>query len=364
MAVSGGTPLKFLIFRGPLDEKKISHREEYMSQRISLTGIKPTGVPHLGNFIGAIRPALQLSERYEARYFIADYHALNTVKDAAELRSLTYEVAAAWLACGLDPERVLLYRQSDIPETFELATVLMCFTAKGLMNRAHAYKAKVQENEANGRTPDDGINMGLYTYPVLMAADILLFNTNVVPVGHDQKQHVEMTADMAQSFNHHYGQEVLVVPEAVTTESTQSVIGLDGRKMSKSYRNTIPLFLPPKKLRKTVMKIITNSQAVEEPKDPDSCNIFRLFQLFADDAQQETLRKRYQTGGMGWGEAKEALVDIMEDVLSPLRSRYDKLMADKSYIDQVLRKGADRARPIAAETLQRIRSVCGVDVPS
>lgn len=331
-----------------------------MPRRTVLTGIKPTGVPHIGNFFGAIKPALELTEHYDARYFIADYHALNSIKDPEVLTNLTYEVAAAWLSCGLDAENVLFYKQSDIPETFELSTLLMAFTAKGLMNRAHAYKAVAAENTESGRDVDAGINMGLYTYPVLMAADILLFDSNYVPVGRDQKQHIEMTADIAQTVNHTYGKELLVVPEAIINESTQVITGLDGRKMSKSYNNTIQLFLPEKKLRQTVMKIITTSQSVEEPKDPETCNIFALYRLFADATEQNDLASRYRNGGMGWGEAKQALFEKINYVLKPVRERYEDLIGEKSYIDRILKEGAEKAKPIAAHTIQRLRRAIGV----
>ncbi|MDD3807946.1 MAG: tryptophan--tRNA ligase, partial [Candidatus Marinimicrobia bacterium] len=312
-----------------------------MQKKVSLTGIKPTGIPHIGNYFGAIRPALELSKEYEARYFIADYHALNSVKDPHLLKEMVYEVAATWLASGLDPEKVLFYRQSDVPETFDLAMILMAFTPKGLMNRAHAYKSAVQENEQAGKDPDDGINMGLYTYPVLMAADILLFDTNVVPVGKDQKQHVEMAADIAQSLNRTVGKNLLVIPEAKISESTQTVVGLDGRKMSKSYNNTISLFLPSKKLHKTLMKIVTNSQGVEEPKDPETSHIFTLYKLFATPEQQKKLAQRYRAGGMGWGEAKQELFEVMDTYLAPMREKYYAIIDDKEHIDKILKEGAE-----------------------
>jgi len=332
-----------------------------MQQKVSLTGIKPTGIPHIGNYFGAIRPALELAKAYEARYFIADYHALNSIKDPVHLKEMVYEVAAAWLAAGLNPDKVLFYCQSDVPETFDLTTILMAFTPKGLMNRAHAYKASVQENEAAGKDPDDGINMGLYTYPVLMAADILLFDTNVVPVGKDQKQHVEMTADIAQSVNHTYGKELLVVPEAMISESTQTVVGMDGRKMSKSYNNTISLFLPQKKLRKTVMKIVTNSQGIEEPKDPDSCSVFALYKLFATPEQQEKLAARYRAGGIGWGEAKQELFEVMDACLKPMREKYFSIMENKDEIDRILKEGSEKARQVASRTVARVRKAIGVN---
>jgi len=332
-----------------------------MNKKVSLSGIKPTGIPHIGNYFGAIRPALELAQEYEARYFIADYHAINSIKDPSLLKEMVYEVAAAWLAAGLNPDKVLFYRQSDVPETFDLTTILMAFTPKGLMNRAHAYKAQVQENEEGGKDPDEGINMGLFTYPVLMAADILLFDTNVVPVGKDQKQHVEMTADIAQSLNHTYGKELLVVPQPVIGESTQTVTGLDGRKMSKSYSNTISLFLPRKQLRKTIMKIVTNSQGMEEPKDPDSCNVFSLYKLFASPEQQKALVKRYRAGGMGWGDAKLELYDVMDDFLTPMRERYFDIIDNKPEIDRILKEGSDKARMIAGRTVARVRKAIGVN---
>lgn len=331
-----------------------------MKKKVALTGIKPTGTPHIGNYLGAIKPAIELSEQYDARYFIADYHALNSIKDGETLRSHTYEIAATWLACGLDPDKVLFYKQSSVPETFELSTILMSFTAKGLMNRAHAYKASVAANLKNNNDPDKAVNMGLYTYPVLMAADILLFNTNVVPVGKDQKQHIEMAADIAQVLNHNYGKELLVIPEPVIDENTQTIVGMDGRKMSKSYNNTIPIFLPEKKFRKTIMKIVTNSQAVEEVKDPDNCNVFALYRLFATPEQQEALRKKYLAGGMGWGEAKQELFQVMNTLIAPMREKYDDLIANKDYIDKVLHEGAEKAREIASATIQRLRNASGI----
>ena len=332
-----------------------------MSRKVCLTGIKPSGILHIGNYFGAIKPAIELAEHYDSRYFIADYHALNTIKDPAILKELTHKLAASWLACGLDPETMMFYRQSDVPETFELTTILMAFTSKGLMNRAHAYKASVQENTLAGNDPDAGVNMGLFTYPVLMAADILLFNTNIVPVGKDQKQHVEIAADIAQSLNHAYGKEILTVPAPVISETTQVIVGLDGRKMSKSYDNVIPLFLPTKKLRKIIMKIVTNSQEVDEPKDPDTSHVFSLYKLFATPEEQSIARERYLAGGMGWGHAKQELFDIIDAHFSPMREKYDLLMEDPSHIDRILKEGADKARMIAAATVQRLRDTIGID---
>ena len=332
-----------------------------MQKKVSLTGIKPTGIPHLGNYIGAIKPALKLAETCEARYFIADYHALNGIKDAAMMREYTYEIAAAWLACGLNPEQVMFYKQSQVPETFELLTMLLAFTPKGLMNRAHAYKAIVQKNKEEGTDPDDGVNMGLYTYPVLMAADILLFDTDYVPVGNDQFQHIEMAVDIAESFNFIYQTQGFKIPSPLATEETKTVVGLDGRKMSKSYNNIIPLFAQEKELKKLIMKIVTNSQTMEEPKDPDTCNIFSLYKHFANREQIEVLRQRYIAGGMGWGHAKNELFEVMNQFLSPLRDKYNGLMQDKAYIDKVLLEGSIKARELATKKITTLRGIVGIE---
>ena len=330
-------------------------------KKISLTGIKPTGDLHIGNYFGAIKPALELAKEYDARYFIADYHALNIMKDPKELNTTIRQVAAGWLAAGLDPEKVVFYRQSSIPEVFELTTMLMAFTAKGLMNRAHAYKAAVQENTEKDDDTDAGINMGLFTYPVLMAADIILFDSDIVPVGKDQVQHIKMAQDIAQSVNANYGQQILKVPQAGVQKDSAVVPGLDGRKMSKSYGNVIPLFAPEKTLRKTVMRIITNSQSVEEPKNPDESQIFQLYKLFADNDEQTALAARYRSGGMGWGEAKEELFRVVNRCLAPMRERFDAIMADIPSLDKILQQGADKARPIAAATVKRFRKAAGID---
>jgi tryptophanyl-tRNA synthetase len=331
-----------------------------MKKKIALTGIKPTGNPHIGNYFGAIKPALSLANQYETRYFIADYHALNQTKEPVALQNQIYEIAAAWLACGLDPDSSLIYKQSAVPQTFELNTILLAFTPKGLMNRAHAYKAMLQTNEELGRDPDDGVNMGLFTYPVLMTADILLFDADVVPVGSDQQQHLEMATDIAQDVNRTYNKELLKVPQALIHKDTGVVIGLDGRKMSKSYNNTIPMFLPEKKLRKTLMKIVTNSQTIEESKNPDDCNVFALYKLFADESQLENMRKRYLAGGLGWGHAKQALFEIMNDTFSPFRKEFDRLMADKGYIDHIMETGSAKASELAEKKLCLLRKEIGV----
>ncbi|MDR0503894.1 MAG: tryptophan--tRNA ligase [Treponema sp.] len=330
-------------------------------KKISLTGIKPTGDLHIGNYFGAIKPALELANEYDARYFIADYHGLNTMKDPKELSSTIRHVAAGWLASGLDPEKVIFYRQSSIPEVFELTIMLMAFTSKGLMNRAHAYKDAAGKNREKGDDTDSGINMGLFTYPVLMAADIIIFDSDIVPVGKDQEQHVEMAQDIAQSVNANYGTQVLKVPQAQIQENVAVVPGLDGRKMSKSYGNVIPLFAPEKTLRKTIMRITTNSQTVDEPKDPDTSQIYQLYKLFADCGEQSALAARYRAGGMGWGEAKEELFRVINRELSPVRERYDAIMADIPSLDKILQQGAQKARPIAAATVKRFRKAAGID---
>jgi len=330
-------------------------------KKIALTGIKPTGIPHIGNFLGSIQPALKLSESCEARYFVADYHALNSTKDPLAIREMSLQIAAAWLACGLDPDKVLFYKQSGVPETFELLTILLAYTPKGLMNRAHAYKAMLQSNAEVGKDPDDGVNMGLFTYPVLMAADILLFDTDYVPVGNDQFQHVEMAVDIAQSFNYIHQCEAFRLPEPLAHETSKTVLGLDGRKMSKSYGNIIPIFAPEKQLRKLVMKIVTNSQGVEEPKDPDTCSVFSLYKCFATDDQIAMLRERYLAGGMGWGHAKQELFEVMNAQLSPYRERFEQLIADPGYINSVLQMGSDKARELASAKIKSLRSILGID---
>ena len=330
-------------------------------KKISLTGVQATGDPHIGNYFGAIKPALELAQTYEARYFIADYHSLNSVKNPKELSANIREVAACWLAAGLDPEKTLFYRQSSIPEVFELSTMLMAFTAKGLMNRAHAYKAAVQANNEKNDDPDAGVNMGLFTYPILMAADILIFDSDVVPVGKDQTQHIEMTQDIAQAVNANYGQQVFKIPQGAISEEVGVIPGLDGRKMSKSYGNVIPLFAPEKELRKTIMRIVTNSQAVEEPKDPDTSQIFALYKYFANAEEQTALASRFRGGGMGWGEAKEELFRVVNRLLSPIRERYNALITDPAGIDKLLTQGAEKARPIAAAVVKRFRKAAGID---
>ena len=332
-----------------------------MTQKIALTGIKPTGTPHIGNWLGAIRPGLELASTKGTRaiYFIADYHALTAVQEPSALRHMTYDVAATWLALGLDPEQTLIYRQSDIPEVFELSWILSCMTTKGWMNKAHAYKAAVDRNQEAGETDlDVGINIGVYTYPVLMAADILLFDSDVVPVGKDQVQHIEIARDIAQRVNHLYG-DVLKLPAAHVVENVAIVPGLDGRKMSKSYGNVIPLFLPPKQLRKVINRIVTDSTPPEVSKDPESSHIFQIYRAVASADETRALAERYHAG-IGWGEAKGALFDVLDAALAPARDRYAALMADTAQIDRILADGAQRARVIAAQTLARVRAAIGI----
>ncbi len=334
--------------------------------RTVLTGIKPTGTPHLGNLLGAIRPALRLTAdpALRAFYFIADYHALNSVHDCRELTRLTREVAATWLAFGLDAvlgsDRVLFYRQSDVPEVFELTWILTCFTAKGWMNKAHAYKAKTAENERAGNPDlDAGIGMGLYLYPILMAADILLFEADLVPVGEDQKQHIEIARDIAQRVNHTYGAELLKLPSALIDAGTAVIPGRDGRKMSKSYDNTLPLFAPPAALRKLVNSIVTDSTPPEAPKDPASSVVFKIFEQFAPPDATVALRRRYRDG-ISWGEAKAELLAVLEPQLAEPRERYQALIADPRRIDELLALGRDRARALARPVIDRLRAATGI----
>lgn len=333
--------------------------------KVSLTGIKPTGEPHLGNYIGAIKPALTLVQDYEAMYFIADYHALTTVRDPQLLRHYTRSVAATWIAAGLDPDRVIFYRQSDIPEIFDLTWIMACMTGKGLMNRAHAYKAARDRNEEAGKTDlDAGVNMGLYNYPVLMAVDILIMDTDVVPVGRDQIQHVEIAADIAGSFNHIYGKTFkFKIPQAVVpdAETGRTLPGVDGRKMSKSYDNTIPLFCNEAQLKKLVRLIPTDSAPVEQPKDPDSSNVFQILEQFAAPEVTADTRRRLRDGGTGWGELKNQLFDVLNAQLSPLRQRYNALMDPDSELDALLAAGAEKARKRAVPVLTQVRKAIGID---
>jgi tryptophanyl-tRNA synthetase len=327
---------------------------------IALTGIKPTGNPHIGNYLGMYRPALDLMKNYQGMYFVADYHALTTMRDAQHLRDLVYEVAASWLALGLNPEEAIFFRQSDIPEIPEFSWILACFTSKGLLNRAHAYKDAVDANLALDHDPDEGINAGLYNYPVLMAADILLYGSDVVPVGLDQKQHIEITRDIAMAFNRAYG-EVLKVPEGIIQENVMKVPGIDGRKMSKSYGNVIPIFAPEKQLRKQVMRIVTDSKHPEDPKDPEGDNLFSLLQFFAAPERLEQIRLLYINGGAAYGDLKKELADLILQQFGDARTKFEALIQDKPHLDRVLMDGAKKARAIAKPILAKARKVTGVD---
>jgi tryptophanyl-tRNA synthetase len=327
-------------------------------KKISLSGIKPTGTPHLGNYLGMIRPALDLAKDYRAFYFIADAHALNQVHDADELQRRSFETAATLLALGLNPEEVTFFRQSDIPEVFELAIILEASAAKGLLNRAHAYKAAVDANLASGRDPDAGVNLGLFTYPILMAADILLFGSDVVPVGEDQRQHVEIAADIARTFNHTYG-DVLVIPEALIREEVSAIPGIDGRKMSKSYDNVIPIFAPPDPLRKRIASIVTDSRPPEEPKKPEDDNLFGIYRFFATPEEAEAMRGKYLRGGFGYGEVKAALFDVLERTFGPARTRYEELIQDRPHLSRVLSAGAEKARAQCSPLIRRAREAIG-----
>ncbi|GAB3789365.1 tryptophan--tRNA ligase [Dyella agri] len=327
-----------------------------------LTGITTSGTPHLGNYVGAIRPAIGASRRadVDAFFFLADYHALIKCGDAARVERSRLEIAATWLAAGLDPARVTFYRQSDIPEIPELTWFLTCVTAKGLLNRAHAYKAAVDRNNETGEDPDAGVTAGLYMYPVLMAADILAFDAHKVPVGRDQIQHIEMARDIGQRFSHLYGQDFFVLPEVAIEEDVATLPGLDGRKMSKSYDNTIPLFEGGAKgLREAIMRIVTDSRAPGEPKDPDSSALYTIFRAFADDAESAAYRQAL-VDGIGWGEAKQRLFERIEAELAPMRERYDALIAKPAAIEEILRAGAAKARAVATPKLATIREAIGL----
>jgi tryptophanyl-tRNA synthetase len=327
-----------------------------------LTGIKPTGQPHIGNYLGAIRPGIEMGKEpgTETWLFIADYHALINNHDPKKMREMTMEVAATWLAAGLDPKKTVFYRQSDIPEIPELNWILSCFTSKGLMNRAHAYKAKIQENEAQGKEDlDFGVSMGLFNYPVLMTADILIFNADKVPVGEDQVQHLEIARDIAQKFNRQYG-NILRVPAATVQKAGKSVPGLDGRKMSKSYDNYIQCFEEPAKMKKQVARIKTDSLPPEAPKATEGSTIFDLYQAFATVEQTAALKSKFEAG-ISWGVAKEELFGVMDAALSKPREEYKRLMADFGYIDGLLKQGAVRARETAAANLSKVRKAIGID---
>ncbi len=322
--------------------------------KIVLTGIKPTGIPHLGNYVGALKPLIELANTNKTYIFIADLHALNTIKDAKLIKQYSYEITALMVALGLNLNNAVLFRQSDIVGVYQLSNFLMNVTPKGLMNRAHSYKAMVEKNTEAGIDIDSGVNMGLYTYPVLMAADILLYGADIVPVGADQKQHVEFARDIAGYFNNTYG-EIFKLPEPVIGKDTGLVPGLDGRKMSKSYDNTIPLFAPESELKKKIMRIITDSKTPEEPKNPDESTIFQLYSHFANKQEIEQFRQMFVNGGMGYGTAKTMLFEKINSVLSEPRKEYERLMANKDELDAILKNGAERACLVAEKTITRVK---------
>ena len=326
-----------------------------------LTGITTSGTPHLGNFVGAIRPAVQTSKdnNLTSYYFLADFHSLIKCQDPERIKRSTLEIAAAWIALGLDYDNCVFYRQSDIPEIPELTWILTCITAKGLMNRAHAYKASVDENKNAGDNDlDKNITMGLFSYPILMAADILMFNAKNVPVGKDQIQHLEMTRDIATKFNNQY-KKLFIFPQAVVDESSAVLAGLDGRKMSKSYNNTIPLFDTEKRLRKLIMKIKTNSQEPDEPKDYKSCTLFEIYEAFASKSEINSMKERYEQG-IAWGTMKQELFEYINETLKEPRNIYNELINSPGDIEDILQKGKEKAREYSVPFLAKIRKSAGI----
>ncbi|MFK7975559.1 MAG: tryptophan--tRNA ligase [Halioglobus sp.] len=331
-----------------------------MEKQRVLTGITTTGTPHLGNYVGAIRPAIAASKdaSVDSFFFLADYHALIKCQDPELVRRSSKEIATTWLALGLDTDSAVFYRQSDIPEIPELAWILSCNAAKGLMNRAHAYKAAVAGNEEAGEDPDYAVTMGLFSYPVLMAADILMFNAHQIPVGKDQIQHVEMARDIAARFNHNF-ESLFTLPEAVVTDDAAVLQGLDGRKMSKSYNNTIPLFETEKKLKKSINKIKTNLLEPGEPKDADDSTVFQLWSAFASQEQVASMRAEF-ADGIAWGEAKKQLFELVNETLAPARERYVELLEKPALVEDVLQSGAERARKESSELMAKIRNAVGI----
>ena len=317
----------------------------------SLSGIKPTGTPHLGNYLGMIKPAIKMQQTHETFYFIADYHALTSTHDPNQLRENAYDLTAIFAALGMDFENHVFFRQSDIPEVTELTWILSCITPKGLMERAHAFKDAVSKKQE--------VNMGLFSYPVLMACDILIYDSNFVPVGQDQRQHLEITRDLAIRFNHLFG-EAFVIPEAIIQNDVATIPGLDGRKMSKSYGNVVPLMAPEKQFRKAIMKITTDSKTVEEPKEPETCNVFALYKCFSTESDQIELASRYRAGGMGYGEAKQLCFDALNAELSAPRENYLNIRKDLPQLDGILESGRDKARNIARQVTERVRAKVGL----
>ncbi|EAR62479.1 tryptophan--tRNA ligase [Neptuniibacter caesariensis] len=332
-----------------------------MDKKTVLTGITTSGTPHIGNYLGAIKPAIEMSQsgEYNNFYFLADYHALIKCHDPERVAQSTREIAATWLALGLDTDKATFYRQTDIPEITELTWILTCMCSKGLMNRAHAYKASVDANRDSGKADlDDGVTMGLFSYPILMAADILMFNADLIPVGKDQIQHIEMARDVAGRFNHTY-ENLFTLPEAVVDEATQLIPGLDGRKMSKSYDNTIPLFCSADELYKLIKQIKTDTREPGEPKDADNSSLFQLYSCFANDLETAAMRTRFEDG-IGWGDAKKELFEFLDAKLAEPRARYNELMNDLGAVEEVLLKGADKAREVATPLMDKARIAAGI----
>jgi len=331
-----------------------------MKKRI-LTGITTTGIPHIGNFFGAIKPAIELSDSNDAEsyLFLADLHAIIKQNDHSAIEDSVKNVALAWLSAGLNPDNTNFYRQSDIPEISELAWILGCVTSKGLINRSHAYKAAVDQNKANNLDDDKAITMGLFSYPVLMSADILIFNATHVPVGSDQIQHLEMTRDIAGRFNHIYKTDLFNLPEAITNEDAKTIPGLDGRKMSKSYNNVIPFLCSEKELQKGVMRIVTNSLEPGVKKDTNDCNLFTIYSSFASNDQIDALKKLY-ADGVGWGEAKKLVFNDLNAIIEPVRDRYFDLLQKPDYLNEVLDHGSSKVAPIAKELLEKVRDLVGI----
>lgn len=326
-----------------------------------LTGVKPTGTPHLGNYLGAIRPAIQLGKQALATggkhfMFIADYHAINAEKDPVVLREKLREIACIYLAGGLDPTKSVFYRQSDIPEIPEITTILYAYTPKGLMNKSHAYKAQVDKNRESGKPDDDGINMGLYTYPTLMAADILAYDTDIVPVGKDQVQHVEIARDIAGAINAHYHRELLKQPEYYVDEHVAVVPGVDGRKMSKSYGNVIPLFEDDKTIKKAIFSIKTDSRPMEEPKNPDEILVYEIYKAIATPQQLQEMGDGLRQGKLGYGHIKNMLLDAVINEIKDAREKYNYYMVHFNEVEDMLAQGAEKARPYAKKTLERLKN--------
>lgn len=324
--------------------------------KIILTGIKPTGMPHIGNYLGVYKSLIELSQTHKTFAFIADLHALNLVHDPKVIKQHTYEAAAFILAMGLNTDNAILFRQSDVDAVYKLNTFLMNVTPKGLMNRAHSYKAMLEKNAASGDDPDNGVNMGLYTYPILMTADILLYNSDIVPVGSDQKQHVEFARDIAEYFNKTYG-DLFKLPEPQIGKDIGLIPGLDGRKMSKSYDNTIPLFAPENELKKKIMRIITDSKLPDEPKNPDESTIYLLYKHFATDAEIKNMRELFENGKIGYGDAKKMLFEKINETLAGPRQKYEYLMSHTNELDEILADGAARATSVADKTIEKIKHV-------